>query len=138
MFRIGASAWENTFSLSSRRPCPLFLGSTVEQGLAINVEERVTVIVSGCGHSTVGNMVQRAERLPEAPLHGILGGFHLPITDRGRLGRCIEYYVTGRLPWDHLAPADSAGIIDLLKRKNIRLLGIPTLVIRPLRCSSRR
>ena len=104
--------------------CPLFFGSTVEQGLAINVEDRGIVIVSGCGHQTVGKMVQRAERIFGAPPYAILGGFHLPMTEGGRLNPYIKYYVTGRLPWNSLEPADIAGIIDLLKQKNVRLVGI--------------
>jgi len=57
-----------------------FLGWTPEQSLAINVKDKGIVLVIGCGHSTVQRIVERAEMLFDAPIYGVIGGLHLPVT----------------------------------------------------------
>jgi 7,8-dihydropterin-6-yl-methyl-4-(beta-D-ribofuranosyl)aminobenzene 5'-phosphate synthase len=104
--------------------CPLFIGSTVEQALAVSVEGKGMVIISGCGHETLEKIVARTESLFGHPPYGILGGFHLPTAETGRLNPILKYVVTGRLPWKFLEAGDIVKIIDLLKRKHVRLVGI--------------
>ncbi len=57
-----------------------FLGWTLEQSLAINVEGRGIVLIIGCGHPTIQHIVQQAEILFDRPVYGVVGGLHYPVT----------------------------------------------------------
>ncbi len=63
-----------------------------DQGIVVNVKGRGLVVITGCGHSGIVNIVTRARALTgQAQVAGIIGGFHLsgqffePI-----LGRTVE------------------------------------------------
>ncbi len=47
-----------------------------EQALAVNVEGKGIVLISGCGHQTVERMVARAQALFDEPIIGLVGGLH--------------------------------------------------------------
>jgi 7,8-dihydropterin-6-yl-methyl-4-(beta-D-ribofuranosyl)aminobenzene 5'-phosphate synthase len=104
--------------------CPFFFGETVEQSLAVKVEGKGVIIISGCGHQTVEKLIQRTERLFPGPLYGLIGGLHLPMPDGKDINPFIKYFVTGRLPWRFLTPEDILQTIGMLKRKEVRLVGI--------------
>src|SRR5512133_3637552 len=55
-------------------------GWTLEQSLAINVEGKGIVIVIGCGHPRVARILDRVEMLLDAPVYGVVGGLHYPVT----------------------------------------------------------
>jgi 7,8-dihydropterin-6-yl-methyl-4-(beta-D-ribofuranosyl)aminobenzene 5'-phosphate synthase len=49
-----------------------------DQNLVVNVRDRGLVIVSGCSHAGVVNVVRNAQRLTgEDRIAGLIGGFHL-------------------------------------------------------------
>ena len=55
-------------------PDPLVLD---DQALLVNVAGKGLVVVTGCGHAGVVNLCRYAVRLTGAPLHAVIGGFHL-------------------------------------------------------------
>jgi 7,8-dihydropterin-6-yl-methyl-4-(beta-D-ribofuranosyl)aminobenzene 5'-phosphate synthase len=60
------SAWEHD---------PLILD---DQALVVNVRDRGLVVLTGCGHSGVVNIVRQAQRLTGVTgLHALIGGLHL-------------------------------------------------------------
>lgn len=60
------------------QPFPFWLWQPLgyEQALAVNVEGKGLVLISGCGHPTLEKMAARAEALFDAPVVGIAGGLH--------------------------------------------------------------
>ena len=56
------------------------MGLTREQALAVNVEGKGIVLIIGCGHQTLERAVARTETLFDAPLYGVIGGLHFPVT----------------------------------------------------------
>jgi 7,8-dihydropterin-6-yl-methyl-4-(beta-D-ribofuranosyl)aminobenzene 5'-phosphate synthase len=104
-----------------------FLGWTLEQSLALNVEGKGIVLIVGCGHPTLPSILERAERLFEEPLFGLVGGLHYPVTG-GRdtiLGIPIERYVgTGKPPWRPVTMEEVQQNIALLKSKHPRLVAL--------------
>jgi 7,8-dihydropterin-6-yl-methyl-4-(beta-D-ribofuranosyl)aminobenzene 5'-phosphate synthase len=49
-----------------------------DQALVVNVRDRGLVVLTGCGHSGVVNIVRHAQRLTGVPrLHAVIGGLHL-------------------------------------------------------------
>jgi 7,8-dihydropterin-6-yl-methyl-4-(beta-D-ribofuranosyl)aminobenzene 5'-phosphate synthase len=104
--------------------CPLFFGHTVEQAIAVNVESRGIVLISGCGHQTIPKLIQRASRLFREPLYGMLGGLHLPFTVGRNIPPYLHYFITGRLPWKPLTRDDVADLAALVRQNGVRIVGI--------------
>ncbi|MBI5947119.1 MAG: MBL fold metallo-hydrolase [Chloroflexi bacterium] len=49
-----------------------------DQGVIVNVRGKGLVVLTGCGHSGIVNIVRRAQALTGVDrVHGVLGGFHL-------------------------------------------------------------
>ena len=65
-------------------PRQLALGWIDEQSLAVNVEGLGVVLVVGCGHQPIPELLKRYDAVFDEPLHGIIGGLHLPVPE-GRL-----------------------------------------------------
>jgi 7,8-dihydropterin-6-yl-methyl-4-(beta-D-ribofuranosyl)aminobenzene 5'-phosphate synthase len=55
------------------------LGLTLEHSLAINVAGKGIVLIIGCGHQGMENIIERTKLLFDEPLYGIIGGFHYPV-----------------------------------------------------------
>jgi 7,8-dihydropterin-6-yl-methyl-4-(beta-D-ribofuranosyl)aminobenzene 5'-phosphate synthase len=98
-----------------------FFGYVQEQALAVNLEGKGIVIISGCGHQTLPKLLERADALFDEPVYGLVGGLHYTISD----SRVVEFGVpilvyagNGRLPWEPFTANDIQGKIDLLKKYN--------------------
>jgi 7,8-dihydropterin-6-yl-methyl-4-(beta-D-ribofuranosyl)aminobenzene 5'-phosphate synthase len=104
-----------------------FLGWTSEQSLAVNVEGKGIVLIIGCGHSTIQRIVDRAERLFDAPLYGVVGGLHYPVTASRlvRFGLPMQRILgTGKWPWDPINGEDVAAGIAYLKQRQPQLVAL--------------
>jgi len=104
-----------------------FLGWTLEQSLAVNVEGKGIVLIVGCGHQGVQRIVERAEMLFDAPLYGLVGGLHLPVTASREtlLGIPLQRFAgTGRPPWSPLREIDVQEILAYLKGKGLQLVSL--------------
>lgn len=73
-----------------------------EQALAVNVEGRGIVLITGCGHPTLPKLLARAQAAFSVPVVGVVGGLHL-----------------GGAPTD-VVQSD----IHLLKTLNVQLVGL--------------
>ena len=60
-----------------------------DTGLAVDVEGLGLILITGCSHSGVVNMVRQASRRLGKPVYAVLGGFHLGSSDRDFIGRTI-------------------------------------------------
>lgn len=103
---------------------PVFFADIGEQALAVNVENKGIVIISGCGHQSIGKMVERTEILFDEPIYGVLGGFHYPMEEMRNITWIYKYVVVGKLPWERLTSDDIKSNCDLLKAINIKLVGL--------------
>jgi len=100
-----------------------FMGATPEQALAVNVRGKGIVVISGCGHQTLEKIVDRAEALFDAPLYGLLGGLHYPITKCRNIDT-HRYVGTGKLPGEFLTMRDVQRSIDYLKGRGVGLVSL--------------
>ncbi len=103
---------------------PIFFGDIEEQALAINVENKGIVIISGCGHQSIDKILQRTRLLFEEPIYGVLGGFHFPMEECRNITWDYKYYVVGKLPWEPLAIEDVERNCELLKAANVKWVGL--------------
>ncbi|HIP57323.1 MAG TPA: MBL fold metallo-hydrolase [Ignisphaera aggregans] len=61
-----------------------------DTGLAIDVEGYGVVLISGCGHSGVVNMVIHAKRVLGKDVRAVVGGIHLASANRDTVERVLE------------------------------------------------
>jgi 7,8-dihydropterin-6-yl-methyl-4-(beta-D-ribofuranosyl)aminobenzene 5'-phosphate synthase len=104
-----------------------FFGWTPEQSLAVNVEGKGLVLIIGCGHSTIQRIVDRAEMLFDAPLFGVIGGLHYPVTASREVnfGLPMQRILgTGKWPWDPINRADVEAAIAYLQRRQPQLVAL--------------
>jgi 7,8-dihydropterin-6-yl-methyl-4-(beta-D-ribofuranosyl)aminobenzene 5'-phosphate synthase len=104
-----------------------FMGYTPEQALAVNVEGKGIVLISGCGHQTLFKILERTEALFDQPIYGIIGGLHYPVTDSRLImkGLKIQMYVgTGKVPWSPITIEEVKNNINLLKKRNPSVVGL--------------
>jgi 7,8-dihydropterin-6-yl-methyl-4-(beta-D-ribofuranosyl)aminobenzene 5'-phosphate synthase len=105
--------------------CPLFLGgATPEQAIIVNVQDKGSVIITGCGHPTISKLVERTRSLLRAPVVGVFGGFHLPLGEGRNVGRYYQYFVTGRVPWQPLTDVDVETQAQYLRAQGVNYVGI--------------
>ena len=104
-----------------------FFGWTPEQSLAVHVESKGIVLIIGCGHPTLQRIVDRAEMLFDAPLYGLVGGLHYPVTASREtiLGLPAQQFLgTGKWPWDPVNRQDVETAIAYLKHRNPQLVAL--------------
>lgn len=61
----------------------IYMGPVDEQALAIRVEGVGVVMIVGCGHQGLANLLARSAQFFDEPLYGVIGGLHYPVP-RGR------------------------------------------------------
>jgi 7,8-dihydropterin-6-yl-methyl-4-(beta-D-ribofuranosyl)aminobenzene 5'-phosphate synthase len=103
---------------------PIFFIDIEEQALAINVENKGIIIISGCGHQSIEKILQRTEILFDEPIYGVLGGFHYPLEEERNITWIYKYVVVGKLPWERLTVDDIKTNCELLKSTNVKLVGL--------------
>jgi 7,8-dihydropterin-6-yl-methyl-4-(beta-D-ribofuranosyl)aminobenzene 5'-phosphate synthase len=104
-----------------------FFGWTPEQSLAVNVEGKGLVLIIGCGHSTLQRIVDRAEMLFDAPIYGIVGGLHYPVTaSREKMFGLPAQQImgTGKWPWDPINREDVQAAIAYLQHRHPQLVAL--------------
>ncbi len=104
-----------------------FMGRIDEQALAVNIEGKGVVIISGCGHQTLPKIIERTKALFDDPIYGIIGGLHYPVSDSRvkKLGlKMQKIFGTCRPPRNPITMDDVKENIALLKKINPRLVAL--------------
>jgi metal-dependent hydrolase (beta-lactamase superfamily II) len=65
-------------------PRQLVFGWIDEQALVVQVAGRGGILIVGCGHQTIPNLLRRYDEVFSEPLYGVVGGLHYPVPE-GRL-----------------------------------------------------
>jgi metal-dependent hydrolase (beta-lactamase superfamily II) len=105
----------------------LRVGWVEEQALAIHVQGKGIVLIVGCGHQTLGKVLQRSETLFSEPIHGVIGGLHYPVpTGRATvLGLNVQRLAaTGSSPFGLLTQDGVTAQIELLGRRRPGIVGV--------------
>lgn len=83
-------------------------GDGPEQILAVNVEGKGIVLITGCGHPTVPKIVERARLVFDEPIVGIVGGLHYPEKDAKLIQERMDFLKSLNLQIVALSPHDSS------------------------------
>jgi len=95
----------------------------LEQALVVNVRGVGLVLVSGCGHPGTAAMLDLAQQVLEVPLHGVIGGLHLPVHP---WPRHLPQALTGspRPPWRPLSDPDIDVAVARLQAAGVSLVAV--------------
>jgi 7,8-dihydropterin-6-yl-methyl-4-(beta-D-ribofuranosyl)aminobenzene 5'-phosphate synthase len=95
----------------------------LEQALVVNVRGVGLVLVSGCGHPGAAAMVNLGQQVLEVPLHGVIGGLHLPVHP---WPRHLPQALTGspRPPWQPLSDPDTDEAVTQLRAAGASLVAV--------------
>jgi 7,8-dihydropterin-6-yl-methyl-4-(beta-D-ribofuranosyl)aminobenzene 5'-phosphate synthase len=103
-------------------------GRTGEQAIAVNVEGKGIVIISGCGHQSLKKILERTATLFEEPLYGLIGGLHYPVTESREVWKNIDrvqiYMGTGKVPWRPITMEEIQNHIVSLKKRQPKVVGL--------------
>jgi 7,8-dihydropterin-6-yl-methyl-4-(beta-D-ribofuranosyl)aminobenzene 5'-phosphate synthase len=99
---LGTIAFPELFPLSLRSP------RNAEQVLAVNVEGKGIVIITGCGHPTIERIVARAQAALDEPIVGVVGGLHYEGMTREQAQPHIEFIAALDPQLVALSPHDSS------------------------------
>lgn len=90
-------------------------GLIAEQALVINVRGRGLELVGGCGHPAIESALAAVEGITEMPIHGVVGGLHLPVHGFGAGFIPRRWWATW--PWRPINEADARrAIASILER----------------------
>jgi metal-dependent hydrolase (beta-lactamase superfamily II) len=105
-------------------PRQLVFGWIDEQALVVNVADRGTVLIVGCGHQTIPKLLERYDEVFDEPLYGIVGGLHFPVPE-GRL-KLLGLNVQRRLASGTgvLSPLTMNEVKDQMNQLHERNLGL--------------
>ncbi len=104
-----------------------FTGKILEQALVVNLKGKGLVVIVGCGHQKVQNLLNYLEKLIPSPVYAVLGGVHLPATRSRRCGigpPMQRILGTGKPPWNPPNRKDVEELISFLKEKKVVKVGI--------------
>ena len=108
-------------------PRQLAIGWIVEQSLAVNVASLGVVLIVGCGHQPIPNLLRRYDQLFDEPLYGIIGGLHLPVP-QGRLwmaGLDVQrIFASGDGLFSALTMDEIRDQLALLKARELGVVGV--------------
>jgi 7,8-dihydropterin-6-yl-methyl-4-(beta-D-ribofuranosyl)aminobenzene 5'-phosphate synthase len=108
-------------------PRQLVFGWIDEQALVVQVADRGGVIILGCGHQTIPELLKRYDETFSEPLYGIVGGFHYPVP-AGRLNvmgiNAQRRFASGDGMLSPITMDDVEAELRALRARNLGLIGV--------------
>ncbi len=105
----------------------LAMGRIDEQALAIHVANKGIVLLVGCGHQTLERIIERARKLFDLPIYGVVGDLHYPLP-QGRLemlGINLQHRMaSGSGPLVPMTPAEIEADLLLLAGMNLGVVAL--------------
>ena len=108
-------------------PLPRMLfwaGYITEQALVVNVRGFGLVLVSGCGHPRIEQILGVTERVLDVPIRAVVGGLHLPVHAAGT--PLVPQAVLGNPhpPWQPIGERDAEHVLDEIDARGPRLIAL--------------
>jgi len=112
-------------------PRYLFMkGYTSEHSLAVNVKDKGIVLIIGCGHQTIENIIERVRHIFDEPVYAIIGGLHFPVKGgrvwTGPLKLFNIQHIVGsdNPPWKGLNQKSVENAINAIKSVNPAVISL--------------
>jgi len=101
-------ATTGVISYLEKFPLSLFPSKGEEQALVVHVEGKGLVLITGCGHPGMKKLVERAEKVYEQTVVGIVGGLHYEKMESVDVFPQIQFLQTRPIELIALSPHDSS------------------------------
>jgi metal-dependent hydrolase (beta-lactamase superfamily II) len=126
-FALGPMRLGNGLASTGAIPRQLVIGWIEEQSLVVNVEGLGGVLIVGCGHQPVPNLIERYEEAFSEPLYGVVGGLHFPLPD-GRISvgpiNGQRRLASGESMLRPMTMEDVREHLDLLESRNLGVIAV--------------
>lgn len=101
-----------------------WLGYVTEQALVINVRGFGLVLVTGCGHPRIEQILGVAEQALDVPIRAVVGGLHLPVHAVGT--PLIPQAVLGspHPPWKPISERDAEHVLDEIDARGPHVIAL--------------
>ncbi len=101
-----------------------WLGYVAEQVLVVNVSNFGLVLISGCGHPRIEQILGVAEHVLDVSIRAVVGGLHLPVHAAGT--PLIPQAVLGNPhpPWQPIGERDAEHVIEEIRARGPRLVAL--------------
>ena len=124
--QIGKGVGSTGLATTGTIPRQLAAGWIEEHSLVVNVEGLGGVIIVGCGHQLVPNLIKRYDEAFSEPLFAVVGGLHFPVPE-GRLlmGFDIQRRLaSGEGVFSPLGMEEVLRQIAMLKKRNLGVIAV--------------
>jgi len=101
-------ATTGTIGFAEVFPASILRGKGAEQVLAVHVEGKGIVLITGCGHPGVEHILERAGQVFDEPVIGLIGGLHYTNDTAASVQPEIRYLQQNGLNLIGLSPHDSS------------------------------
>ncbi len=125
--RIGDGVGSTGLASTGAIPRQLVVGWIEEHSLVVNVAGLGGVLIVGCGHQPLPNLIERYEAAFSEPLYGVVGGLHFPVPiGRIPLGpfNAQRRFGSGEGLLQPITMSDVRDHVDLLKSRNLGLIAV--------------
>jgi len=101
-----------------------WVGYVTEQALVVNVAGFGLVLISGCGHPRIEQVLGVTERVLDVPIRAVVGGLHLPVHAVGT--PLVPQAVLGNPhpPWQPISERDAQHVIEEIQGRGPRLVAL--------------
>jgi 7,8-dihydropterin-6-yl-methyl-4-(beta-D-ribofuranosyl)aminobenzene 5'-phosphate synthase len=101
-----------------------WIGYVTEQVLVVNVRAFGLVLISGCGHPRVEQILGVTERVLDVPIRAVVGGLHLPVHAAGT--PLVPQAILGSPypPWHPISERDVEHVLEEIEARGPRLVAL--------------
>ena len=101
-----------------------WIGYVAEQALVVNVRGFGLVLISGCGHPRIEQILGVTEQVLGIPIRAVVGGLHLPVHPAGT--PLVPQAVLGNPhpPWRPIGERDAEHVLEQIEARGPRLVAL--------------
>jgi 7,8-dihydropterin-6-yl-methyl-4-(beta-D-ribofuranosyl)aminobenzene 5'-phosphate synthase len=101
-----------------------WVGYITEQALVVNVRGFGLVLISGCGHPRIEQILGVTERVVDVPIKAVVGGLHLPVHAAGT--PLVPQAILGNphLPWRPISESDAEHVLDEIAARGPQVVAL--------------
>ena len=101
-----------------------WLGYVTEQALVVNVAGFGLVLISGCGHPRIEQILGVTEQVLDVPIKAVVGGLHLPVHPAGT--PLVPQAILGNPhpPWQPISEHDAKQVLDEVAARGPQLVAL--------------
>ena len=101
-----------------------WLGYVTEQALVVNVAGFGLVLISGCGHPRIEQILGVTEQVLDVPIKAVVGGLHLPVHPAGT--PLVPQAILGNPhpPWQPISERDAEQVLDEVAARGPQLVAL--------------